>query len=110
VNSRPRSSFTIVAANLEPLDCGGAGSRPRRAQSLHLLPSRRTTHADYEHRALICAWAERWYSPQLEQRGIFRQSFLRTLMERHLSGREEWLIGKIAPVITYEMMLRRFYD
>jgi hypothetical protein len=26
------------------------------------------------------------------------------------SNLEEWTIGKIAPLITYEMMLRRFYD
>ena len=32
------------------------------------------------------------------------------LMKRHLSGLEEWTIGKIAPVMTYEMMSRRFYD
>jgi asparagine synthase (glutamine-hydrolysing) len=31
-------------------------------------------------------------------------------MERHLSGREHWTIGKIAPLITYEMMLRWFVD
>jgi hypothetical protein len=31
-------------------------------------------------------------------------------MDRHLSGLEEWTIGKIAPMMTYEMMLRRFYD
>jgi hypothetical protein len=31
-------------------------------------------------------------------------------MQRHLSGLEEWTIGKVATLITYEMMLRKFYD
>ena len=29
---------------------------------------------------------------------------------RHQSGLEIHTIGKIAPIMTYEMMLRRFYD
>jgi hypothetical protein len=31
-------------------------------------------------------------------------------MDRHGSNREQWTIGKIAPLITYEMMLRQFVD
>jgi hypothetical protein len=27
-----------------------------------------------------------------------------------MSGREIWTIGKIAPLITFEMMMRRFFD
>ena len=80
---------------------------------LPIFPERPTLYADYENylRTDLRSWAENiLYSAQLEQRGLFRPSFVRTLMERHLSGREEWTIGKIAPIITYEMMLRRFYD
>jgi hypothetical protein len=31
-------------------------------------------------------------------------------MSRHLAGREPWTIGKIAPLITFEMMMRRYFD
>jgi len=29
---------------------------------------------------------------------------------RHLAGHEEWTLGKIAPIMTFEMMLRRYCD
>jgi len=43
-------------------------------------------------------------------REFYNAAFLRSLLERHRGGREEHIIGKIAPIMTYEMMLRRFYD
>ena len=56
-------------------------------------------------------WAEDiLYDERTAAREIFEPSFLRTLMNRHLSGMEEATIGKIAPLITYEKMLRRYYD
>jgi hypothetical protein len=39
-------------------------------------------------------------------RGYFNPVGLRSLFSRHLSGIEEWTIGKIAPIISFEMMLR----
>ncbi|HEC34908.1 MAG TPA: hypothetical protein ENI39_00045, partial [Anaerolineae bacterium] len=44
------------------------------------------------------------------ERGFYNPAFLRSLFERHMSAREAHTIGKIAPIMTYEMMLRRFYD
>lgn len=70
-------------------------------------------YADYESylRNELREWAEGiLYDRRTAERGIFDPSFLRTLMQRHLSNLEEWTIGKIAPLMTYEMMLRRFYD
>lgn len=31
-------------------------------------------------------------------------------MNRYVSGHEEWAIGKIAPIITFEITMRRFSD
>jgi asparagine synthase (glutamine-hydrolysing) len=78
-----------------------------------LFPERDTLYADYEDylRGDLLDWAEEiLFDRRTMERGIFNPDFLRTLMARHLSGLEEWTIGKIAPIMTYEMMLRRFYD
>jgi asparagine synthase (glutamine-hydrolysing) len=79
---------------------GGMGERP-------------TLYADYEAylRGELRPWAEGiLFDRRTTERGIFDPGFLRTLMDRHLSGMEEWTIGKIAPIMTYEMMLRVMYD
>lgn len=78
-----------------------------------IFPKAPTLYADYENylRADLRDWAEGiLFDPRTTERGIFDPAFLRSLMNRHLSGLEEWTIGKIAPIMTYEMMLRRFYD
>jgi asparagine synthase (glutamine-hydrolysing) len=78
-----------------------------------LFPEHSTLYADYENylRFELREWAESiLYDPRTGARGIFKPSFLRSIMNRHLSGLEEWTIGKIAPLMTYEMMLRRYYD
>lgn len=88
--------------------------RIRHAINRHIapiFPIRPTLYADYENylRTDLREWAEGiLYDPIVEQQGIFRPEFLRTIMARHLSGRELWTIGKVAPIITYEMMLQRF--
>ena len=87
--------------------------RINRHISSNLFPQRYTLYADYENylRGELRDWAEDiLFDSRTTERGIFDSDFLHTLMDRHLSGLEEWTIGKIAPVITYEMMLRRFYD
>jgi asparagine synthase (glutamine-hydrolysing) len=78
-----------------------------------IFPERTTLYADYENylREELRDWAEEiLYDRRTVERGIFNPTFVRTLMGRHLSGKEQWTIGKIAPIITYEMMLRRLYD
>jgi asparagine synthase (glutamine-hydrolysing) len=70
-----------------------------------------TLYADYENylRHELRPWAEAiLFDKCTLARGIFRPDALHSLMNRHLSGLEQWTIGKIAPIITYEMMLRRF--
>jgi asparagine synthase (glutamine-hydrolysing) len=78
-----------------------------------IFPEHDTLYADYEGylRDELRGWAEDiLLDRRTSERGIFSPAFLRTLMDRHLSGLEQWTIGKIAPIVTYEMMLRRFYD
>jgi asparagine synthase (glutamine-hydrolysing) len=88
----------------------------KRRFNRHLWPlfaERYTLYADYENylRGELKEWAEGiLFDPRTAERGIFNTSFVRTLMDRHLSGLEEWTIGKIAPIMTFEMMLRRLYD
>lgn len=76
-----------------------------------IFPGRYTLYADYENylRGELREWAEGiLYDRRTVERGIFDPAFVRSLMERHLSGRELWTIGKIAPIMEYEMLLRRF--
>ncbi len=79
----------------------------------NIFPELATLYADYENylRTDLREWAENiLFDQRTMERGIFDPKYLRSLMDRHLSKQEEWTIGKIAPIITYEMMLRRYYD
>jgi asparagine synthase (glutamine-hydrolysing) len=74
---------------------------------------RSTIHEDPEGwlRRDLRDWAEELlFDSHTLERGIFNPAFLRSIFERHMSGREVHTIGKIAPIMTYEMMLRRFFD
>lgn len=74
---------------------------------------RRSIHEDPEGwlRHDLRDWAESLlFSRRTLERGIFNPAFLHSIFERHMSGREIHTIGKIAPIMTYEMMLRRFFD
>ena len=77
------------------------------------LPQRKqdTLYADYENylRNELRGWAEDiLFDKKTLERGYFNPVGIRSLFSRHLSGKEEWTIGKIAPIITFEMMLRMF--
>ena len=91
-------------------------TRIKRRINRHLrpaIPDRFTLYADYENylRRDLRAWAEAiLFDERTLTRGIFRPEALRSLMDRHLAGNEPWTIGKIAPLITFELMLRRLYD
>jgi asparagine synthase (glutamine-hydrolysing) len=78
-----------------------------------IFPDHFTLYADYQNylRTDLRQWAEDiLYDQKTADREIFDLSFLKTLMKRHLSKMEDATIGKVAPLITYEMMLRHFYD
>lgn len=72
-----------------------------------------TLYADYENwlRNELKEWGRNiLLGEQTLQRNIFNPEFLHSLWNRHQSGLEVHTIGKIAPLMTYELMLRRFYD
>jgi asparagine synthase (glutamine-hydrolysing) len=80
---------------------------------LGLFPRRHTLYADYENylRHELRPWAESiLFDTRTAERGLFNMDYVRSLMARHMSGREEWTIGKIAPLITLEMVLREYFD
>jgi asparagine synthase (glutamine-hydrolysing) len=82
-------------------------------RKLKLFPERATLYADYENylRRDLRPWAESvLFDKRTEQRGIYNLPFVRSLMERHMTGREQWTLGKIAPLITFEMVMREFFD
>jgi asparagine synthase (glutamine-hydrolysing) len=72
-----------------------------------------TLYADYEQwmRTDLRQWAEGiLFSERATSRRIFRPEAVRSLFDRHMAGQELWTIGKIAPLITFEMMLCAFID
>ena len=78
-----------------------------------IFPEYATLYADYENwlRNELRDWGENiLLGERTQQRSIFDPEFLRSLWRRHQSGLEVHTIGKIAPIMTYEMMLRRYWD
>jgi asparagine synthase (glutamine-hydrolysing) len=78
-----------------------------------VFPEYTTLYADYENwlRNELRDWGENiLLGERTLRRGIFNPEFLRSLWRRHQSGLEVHTIGKIAPIMTYEMMLRRYWD
>lgn len=78
-----------------------------------LFPQRPRLYVDYENflRGELREWAESiLFDKRTLGRGIFKPQFIRSIWARHLSGRELHTIGRIAPIMTYEMMLRKFFD
>lgn len=106
----------LPTANRVIRDLHELGVKIRRRVNRHvypIFPQRETLYANYEDylRKDLRSWAENiLFDRRTLERGLFNPQFLRSLFERHLNGNEEWTIGKIAPIITYEMALRRFLD
>jgi len=94
----------------------GLGVRLKRRFNRHIgaiFPERHTLYADYEEylRHELREWASGiLFDKRTLERGIFAPEFVESIFKRHQSGMEQWTIGKVAPIMTYEMMLRRFYD
>ncbi|WP_129674284.1 asparagine synthetase B [Candidatus Chloroploca sp. Khr17] len=77
------------------------------------FPERPRLYADYENylRHELKPWAEAiLLAPRTLERGLFDPAMVRLLWERHQRGDELWTIGKIAPLITLELVMRRFID
>jgi asparagine synthase (glutamine-hydrolysing) len=77
------------------------------------FPKHSTLYADYENwlRAELKDWgADLLFSERSQGRGIFNSEFVSSLWVRHQSGLEVNMIGKVAPLMTFEMFLRNFLD
>jgi asparagine synthase (glutamine-hydrolysing) len=91
-------------------------TRSKQRINRHLAPIFRqpvSLYADWENwlRSELKEWAAGLLlDGRLEQRGMFDIDSVRSLFERHLSGKERHTIGKIAPIMTLELVLRRFFD
>ena len=75
--------------------------------------SRATLHSDYENwlRAELREWAESiLFDRRTQERGLFEPAFLRSLWQRHLAGGDPSTLGTVAPIMSYELMLREFVD
>ena len=77
-----------------------------------VFPEYATLYADYEGylRGDLRRWGEDvLLGPRLRERGLFDAAFLRSLWERVQSGEPD-IIGKLASIMTYELILRRYWD
>lgn len=78
-----------------------------------IFPSYPQLYADYENylRRELRDWGEAiLFSPQAQERGWYNPAALRGLWDRHQSGQELWTIGKIAPLISLELVARALFD
>lgn len=78
-----------------------------------IFPDHAMLYADYEQyvRTDLYHWArDLLIGERTCARGLFNPVFLRSLWTRLEAGREPDMIGKAAPIMTYELMLRRLYD
>lgn len=70
-------------------------------------------YADYENylRTDLRDWADAVLNDsQLESLGLVNIDYVRSLLERHYADYDQWTLGKIAPFITLELMLRRYLN
>lgn len=92
------------------------GVRVKRSINRRVFPffhEPHTLYVDYERylQNELQTWArDILLDERVEERSIFNTRYLQSLLDRQRDGREAPMIGKIAPLMTYEMMLRRFYD
>lgn len=78
-----------------------------------VFPQRQRLYADYEHylRTDLRAWAESiLFDSRTAERGLFNPAEVRRLWQRHVAGDELWTIGKVAPLITLELVIRSLSD
>lgn len=88
-------------------------TRTINAHVASVFPAHATLYADYERyvRTDLRDWArDLLIGERTCERGFFNPVFLRSLWARLESGGEPDIIGKAAPIMTYELMMRRLYD
>ncbi len=74
---------------------------------------RHMLHSDYETwlRTDLRDWGESiLFDRRTAERGLFSPAFLQSLWTRLQQGKEVSIVGKLAPIMSYELMLREFVD
>lgn len=90
--------------------------RTKQAVNRHIAPVFQECvplYADYENwlRGELRDWGQEiLLNEHTLQRGIFSPDFLRSIWQRHQSGYEPDMIGKVAPLMTLELLFRRHMD
>ena len=90
--------------------------KAKRRFNRHVYPlfrERFTLAFDYENwlRDDLRNWAEAiLFDNRMMDRGIFNPDFIRSIWAQHQSGQKQWTLGKVAPIMTYEMMLQELVD
>jgi len=105
----------LLTDQVIPRTLHALATKAARRVKRRLFPMKMTQllHGDPEHwlRDDLQEWAGNiLFDKRTVERGIFNPSYVRSIFERHMCGREIWTIGKIAPLITFEMMMRKFFD
>jgi asparagine synthase (glutamine-hydrolysing) len=78
-----------------------------------LFPEHPTLYADYENwlRGELKDWGEGiLLAEETLSWGYFNPTFLKSIWQRHQSGLEVNMIGKVAPIMTFEMLMRKYLD
>jgi len=78
-----------------------------------IFPEFTTLNADYETwlRNDLIQWGKDIIlGEESLNRGIFNPDFLKSIWQRQISGLEVNMIGKVAPIMTFEMLMRKFSD
>ena len=110
--------FVESIRSLLPLVDGPArwlarGARWLKRRGPRQAPPLASLYADYEGwlRRELRAWGQDLLlGPRARARGLFEPAAVQSLWDRHQSGRELHTLGKLAPLMTYELLLRRFVD
>ncbi len=113
----PRDSDQLLPTSRRRLRAVHALSvRLRHRVNRHLgtvFPEPATLYADYEAylRTDLLDWAEAiLFESHPEADRLFSQTYLKSLWNRHLAGDEPLTLGKLAPIMTYRMMLQHFLE
>jgi asparagine synthase (glutamine-hydrolysing) len=105
ITDRPARRLAALAAN--------KGKALLNRHARHVFPELSTLHSDYEGwvRTDLRSWSEDLlFGGQTLSAGLFRPEAVRSVWHRLLSGKEPDIIGKLAPIMTLEMLLRQSFD